>query len=113
MATKLITGPANEPVSLAEIRNIVRVTATNDDADLTSYIVTARERCELILGRSLLPQTWELVLDKFPCKPIKLKWPRIIGITSIKYLDPSTGLEVVLASNLYRVDVDNEPGLLE
>lgn len=111
MTTRLITAPATEPVTLAEAKLQCRIDDATDDALITSLITAAREQCEHILQRSLITQTWEKVLDAFPCdEDIELLNPSIIAITSIKYIDKTTALEVTLASNQYSLDKDSEPG---
>lgn len=111
MTTRLITGPAIEPVTLADAKLHLHVDDSGEDALIQALIASARGQCEHILGRSIMPQTWELVLDSFPAdSDIELLNPTIIGITSIKYIDANTGTEVTLAANQYALDKDNEPG---
>jgi uncharacterized phiE125 gp8 family phage protein len=112
MATRSITPPASEPVELAEMKTQLGVTHTQHDAIIGSFISAAREECEQILGRSLLPQTWENVLPCFPPGAIKLFWPSIIAVSSIKYIDASTANETTLPADQYYLDKHNEPGLI-
>lgn len=111
MTTRLITPPANEPVTLAEAKLHLRVDHNADDALIEALITGAREQCEHLIGRSLLPQTWEKTLDSFPLfENIELLNPCIISITSIKYISAITANEVTLAANQYSLDKDSEPG---
>jgi uncharacterized phiE125 gp8 family phage protein len=111
MTTRLITPPATEPVTTAEAKLHCKVDHEEENALVDGYIGAARAQCEHILGRSIMPQTWELVLDSFPLDgDIELLNPTIISITSIKYIDANTGTEVTLAVNQYALDKDNEPG---
>ena len=112
MTTRLITGPASEPVTLAEAKLHLHIDSVDDDTLIGALIKAAREQCEHILGRSLISQTWENVLDQFPgdYDGIELLNPTIISITSIKYIDLATNVEVTLASNQYVLDKDSEPG---
>jgi uncharacterized phiE125 gp8 family phage protein len=113
MATRLITPPESEPVTLDEAKLHCRVDHNAEDTLILALVTSAREQCEHILGRSIMPQTWELVLDKFPSEgDIELLNPTIISITSVKYIDALTANEVTLAANQYALDKDNEPGLL-
>lgn len=59
----LLTAPAAEPVTLAEVKGFARIDATTEDALLTTLIATAREAAELFLRRSLITQSWTLTLD--------------------------------------------------
>ena len=44
--------PTSEPVTLAEAKNFLRVTITDDDLLISSLITAAREACEAFTGRS-------------------------------------------------------------
>lgn len=109
MVTRLITPPQQEPVSLEEVKLQLRIDHIDDDDMITGLIAAARERCEHILGRSIMHQTWERVIDGIPGAEIKLEHPPLIQVDSVKYLDYG-GQQQTFASDQYRVDVDNEPG---
>jgi uncharacterized phiE125 gp8 family phage protein len=113
MITRLITPPATEPVTLAEAKLHLKVDDDAEDTLITSFIAAARAQCEHILGRSLITQTWELVLDSFPAGSIELFNPAIISVTSVKYIDALTNLEVTLTANQYVLDKDSEPGWID
>lgn len=110
MATRLISPPESEPVTLDEAKLHCRVEHNAEDTLIQSFITAARSQCEHILGRSIMPQTWEKTLHCFPGDGIGLHYPTIISITSIKYIDAITGTEVTLAANQYVLDKDSEPG---
>ena len=99
-----ISPPATEPITLAEAKAHLRVDLTDDDALITALIVAARQYAESETGRSLITQSWRLVLDGFPgsCGPagtagpipsllpgnaILLDQAPVQSITSIQYLD--------------------------
>jgi uncharacterized phiE125 gp8 family phage protein len=107
MALKIITAPATEPVTLAECRQQLRIDTLDDDTLLTALITAARESCEHLLGRALITQTLELVLDEFPSgDEICLQRPPVSSITSIKYLDDA-GVEQTWSSANYTLDTDD------
>lgn len=60
------TGPASEPVTLAEAKDQLYITDTTHDAYITSLIQAAREQVENFTSRALLPQTFTMYLDRFP-----------------------------------------------
>ena len=63
----LITPPAIEPVTLAEVKTHLRLPAdATEDAYLTTLIAAAREYCEQETRRAFITQTWELTLDGWP-----------------------------------------------
>lgn len=110
MSLTLISGPSAEPITLAEAKLHCRVDAdlTADDALITALIVAARERAEHELGRALISQTWERVLDAFPADDdILLGMPPVQSITSVKYIDP-TGVEQTVSGSLYVLDKERE-----
>lgn len=112
---KLITAPTVEPISLAEARMHLRLTATGspashpEDAWITKNITVVRESLdgrEGLLGRCLVPQTWEYSLDDFPANEIRIPLPPLISLTSIKY-DDTDGVEQTVSSADYTVDGDD------
>lgn len=103
MALKLITAPAEEPVTIAEARAQCRYDDTSNDTILTLLIQNAREQAEHRLGRALITQTWELALDAFPDSEIELPKPPVQSIASVKYLDAS-GVEQTVGGSNYSLD---------
>lgn len=103
MALKIITPPAEEPVTLAEAKLHCKIDGSDDDALITGLIVAAREQAENRTGRALVTQTLELALDVFPGAEIEL--PRIPAqsIVSVKYLDSNAVLQTIDASH-YALD---------
>lgn len=59
----LITPPASEPVTLAEVKSWARIDSDDENTLITSLIVAARQEAEKYLKRALVSQTWELTLD--------------------------------------------------
>lgn len=113
MRTRLITKPTELAISLAEAKAQCRVTHSAEDALITSLIKAVTDRCEHVIGRAIMPQTWELVLDAFPTnEDIELLHPPIQSITSVKYIDALTANETTLANTQYSLDKDSEPGWL-
>ena len=115
---RLITAPAVEPITLIEARLHLRLDAEGsplahpDDDIVTALISTAREYMDGrdgILGRCLITQTWELVLDEFPSAEIKVPLPPLQTISSIKY-DDADGIERTITASNYLVDTSSQPG---
>lgn len=110
MRLRLITAPASEVVTSAEAKAHLRVESTDDDALIIAYLTAARAHMDGrdgILGRALMTQTWELVLDAFPTAAISLPLPPLQSITSIKYQD-SSNVEQTLDAADYVVDTTSE-----
>ncbi len=65
MPLLLVTGPAIEPVSLAEQKTHMRVTGTTEDSLIAEKIIAAREVVEALSNRQFITATWKLTLPQF------------------------------------------------
>lgn len=123
MTFQLITPRGSDPVTLAEAKLHLRIDATDEDAQTTSQITAACDDAEHIMGRALLPQTWQLALDSFwdpsyynapvpitvdlirgtsfttGAAAINLQKPPVTSITSIKYIDVNGALQTMSPAN--------------
>lgn len=110
MYTKLITEPTEEPITLDEAKDHLRVDGADEDALIMGYIRAARRQCELITRRAFVTQTWEVALEAWPnCNYLQLPSPPLQSVTSISYVD-STGAAAVMPSADYVVDTYRHPG---
>ncbi len=110
MATKIITAPTDEPITLDEAKDHLRVYIDDDDSVISEQITSARVWVEQYLGRALLTQTWEVYFNEFPAC-IEIPFPPLQSVTSIKYID-SDGVEQTLDAGEYNVHIQNEPGII-
>lgn len=113
---KRVSGPAVEPVTLAEAKEQCRVDATADDSYLTALIVAAREYVEDYLDRTLVHTNWRMRLDGFPAE-IELPRPPMADsgtntAVTVTYTIGDSGGTAVLSTSEYRVDRDATPGVL-
>jgi uncharacterized phiE125 gp8 family phage protein len=75
-------------------------TNTTVDPELTRLITATRERAELATQRALITQTWDLVLDEFPCDGfIEIPKPPLVSITHVKYRDTAGTLQTWPSTN--------------
>lgn len=111
MALAVVTAPTAEPVSLAEAEDYVRLDDSSGDPLLSILIASARAQAETLVRRALMPQTWDLVLDRFPRWELIVPKPPLRSVTSISYVD-TNGVTQVMAASDYRVDIATEPGRL-
>lgn len=113
MALKLISEPAALAVSVEEALEHVKSDAPEEDAALVELYVRAAtgyaDGAGGFLGRALVDQTWELVLDAFPTAAIVIPLPPLLELVSIKY-DDADGDEQTLDESAYRIDDVSEPG---
>ena len=63
---ELVTAPAAEPVTLAELKEQAHIDGSAEDAYLSALITAARELVERVTGRLIITQTWRLTLDNWP-----------------------------------------------
>lgn len=93
MALVLTSGPALEPVTLAEAKAHLRIDGTADDSLIQSLIVTSRLHIEAALGLALITQSWSYLLDRWPKgQRIALPLRPVASIAHIKlwHLDGSS-----------------------
>jgi uncharacterized phiE125 gp8 family phage protein len=109
MATKLITAPILEPLTLTQAKEHLRVDYTDDDTYITALITVARRYCENYQNRAYITQTWEVTFDSFPQTPFDVPKPPLQSITSIKYYD-TTDTENTYSSSNYYVDTYSQRG---
>jgi len=112
MGLKLVTAPAEEPVSLALAKAHLRVTASEEDALIQSLIIAARDQAETFTRRRFITQTWDLVLDCFPWWRLELPNAPLQSVSSITYIDTAGGSQTLDAAK-YLVDAKTDPGRLE
>jgi uncharacterized phiE125 gp8 family phage protein len=79
------------------------MSVTQEETYLTTLITVARLHVENYLQRSLISQTWELVLDAWPGESITLFRGPVQSVTSNKYYDTAYTV-ATLAATVYQVD---------
>ena len=117
MISRVITPPTDEPLTVAEVRMHLRnPEITSNDAELLEFIKVAREHVEGKLQRSIITQTREVLLERFPPFPdrfglyalplqthIELPYPPLQSVTSVTYYDADE-VQTTLDSADYVVD---------
>lgn len=130
----LVAPPASEPVSVADVREFLRIDDDDDSQDgtIAILIAAARKYAEGYTGRSLITQTWKGVADGFPGAPapaigrgvyqaspyprswegavIELRHAPVSAVTSISYVD-SAGVPQTLDPAAYAFDPSEPPRL--
>ncbi len=102
MSLTRTVAPALPALSTADAKAHLRVTHSSDDDLIDSLVATATAACEEILQRSIMPQTWLIVLDAF-AEVMRLARPPLVSVSSVKYID-TDGAQQTLASSVYSVD---------
>ncbi len=112
MAIKVITPPANEPITATEAKLHTRIDAATEDSLINIWIASGRELAEKFQNRALINQTLELTLDRWPVSPFGLPMPPLqddATITRIQYYD-TDNIEYTFDRDDYFMDTDSEPG---
>lgn len=129
MGLRLITAP-DVAVLLADAKAFLRVVDNDEDALIEGFVAAATAYVEQYLGRALIDQTWELVLDSFPGQAnanffnnyyylptntatnangeIKIPKPPLIEVQSVKYYD-TDGFQQTVPTTDYFVDTTTRP----
>lgn len=109
---RVVTPPATEAVSVADLKAHARVTSTAEDAILPRFIRAAREDAEHLTQRSIGTQTLELRIDSFPGagESIELPRPPVTSVISVVYRD-TLGASQTLSPAGYALR-DTEAGAL-
>lgn len=105
------TAATAEPVSLALVKDHLRISSTDDDALIEAVLIpSARNAIEAFLSRALITRTYRGYLDTFPTdSAIKVLRPPLSSVTHVKYYD-STGVQQTLSTSVYQVDTIKQPG---
>lgn len=88
---------------------VTNAAITSDDANLTDLIQEAREEVEKITRRALLTQTWDYVLDEFPCKNyIRLPLGNLQSVTSLTYKNSDGVIATMTKDTDYLVEPNGD-----
>lgn len=89
-------------LTLDEVKAHLRITGSNDDAYLTVLENAVHELLngpDGMLGRSVLTQTWQMTIARFPVEPIYIPVPPVQSILSVKYNDTLEAEQTVSAAD--------------
>lgn len=111
MSIRESTNPAIEPLTLAEVKDHLRITDSDSDAMLTFYLGVARRYAEAFTRRMFVQRTFVETFDRFT-STIQLSRVPLVSITSIQYIDTDGNLQSVTngSPQTYVVDTATEPG---
>jgi uncharacterized phiE125 gp8 family phage protein len=107
MSPIALDGPAVEPVSVAEMRDFLRLDDDAQDDLVAALIAAARVTLEAATRRAFIAQTWRLRLRAWPHdRVVTLPLAPVLAVDAVRIgaasLDPG----------LYRLDASGEPARL-
>jgi len=129
----LVTAPAAEPVTVAEVKAALVIPGTADDSLIGDLITEAREEIENLLGLAMISQSWRLSLDSWPRKgepwwdgvregaiselqgafsDVRLPVYPLQSITTVKTYDDADNETSVTVADVFHVDTYQRPGRL-
>src|SRR5437868_15108325 len=112
MPSILLSGPAVEPITLAQAKQFIRVEHNDDDDVIAALIAGSRIHVETQTRRALITQSWRLVRDVWPelgCVPVLPVPLRTLDAARVYRSDGST-LAIDVAA--FAVDKVAAPGRL-
>jgi uncharacterized phiE125 gp8 family phage protein len=117
----LVTPPTSEPITLDDAIVHLRALNTNEDDYIDRLCSVVRRAAEFYTRRAIMPQTWALVMDRFPRRHgwgasfglshsplIRVGHPPVTSIVSITYVDVN-GAPQTLDPSQYEVDLPKGP----
>ncbi len=112
MTAGMITPPAQEPVTVADLRAHLRLAQESEDDLLASFIMAARQEVERSTRRALITQGWRIYLDRWPQSHIlRLPVNPVAEVTAVTLYD-ADGLPSDLDDETWLLDNTSEPARL-
>lgn len=108
---KLITPSVLTPVTLTEAKDHLKVTGTDSDTLVQTYLDAAIKRVENYRQSPVMSSEWELYGKTWPTSFNLQKHP-VTAINSVKYYDDDNALQTVTSTN-YRLQDFRVPCRLE
>ena len=113
MPLRRIAPPVVSPITLAEAKAHCRVDTSDEDTLIQSLVDAAVSHLDGytgILGRCMVQQTWEMILDAFPADEINIPLGNLISVDNVQYANPDTGIMTLWSASNYEVDAVSVEG---
>ena len=107
---RLVTAPATEPLTYAEVKAYLRLNGDSEEAFVTSLIVVARQYVESQIWRPLISQVQSMNFDKseLTTQVYNINKAPVISINSVTYYDLNNALQTLSASD-WESDIYSNP----
>ena len=107
--TKIISEPATEPVTLAQVKLHSRISHSEDDTWLTMAIIVARQYVEKTCELSLITQTRRTTFAGFHKPWLTLAYGPTVSISAVQYYDQTNSLQTLAT---YQAALESNPCLI-
>lgn len=109
MAAVLIEPPAVEPVSLAEVKEHLRVDGPDEEPLIVALIATARMTIEHLAGLALITQRWAVLFDAWPdARAVELPVAPVASVDALRVYDEA-GAASLIEPAAYFADLASRP----
>ena len=98
MGLQRTTEPAEQPLSMAAVKEYLKVDVGDEDALIAGLVKSAVSYAEDFTRRALISQVWALTLDCFPTI-VRIPRPPLISIDQIDYIDAAGDPQTLDAAN--------------
>jgi uncharacterized phiE125 gp8 family phage protein len=112
MAAYVLSSSASqEPITLEEAKQHLRIDIDDDNLIIDSLISVAREYAEAVTGRALITQTWKAYLEDWPSDKdyIELPFPPLQSVSSITYTNSDLTINT-WSTSYWETSTQCEPG---
>ncbi len=109
MKPRIVVPPSDEPVTLGDLKEQLRIDHGEEDALLTMKITAARQHIENLTGLAIPLATYEFRLDRFPAAEIKVPRAPLVSVASVNFVGPD-GIEAQVDAGSYEVDTASPEG---
>lgn len=109
VGVQVVPGAIVEPITLDDAKRFLRVTVSDEDADISRLISAARLFCEHRIGHAIASQTCDIYYDQVdPAAWIPLPVAPVASVTSVKITD-TANVQTTINPALYLVDLASDP----
>lgn len=112
MSIQMISAPVVEPVTLAELKSHLSLSADDENELISMLIVVARATIERMTGRLLITQSWRLGFDMVPADGLLVLPIAPIQTVSAVIIHDGLGGSTVWPGSSYTLDLVGEPARL-
>ena len=105
MKLELMIPPAAEPLTLAEVKEFLKIDHGDEDSLLSGLIRSGRLACEIFIDRKLVSQHWRCFRNDWGAGPVYLPFSPIRSVEEVAVF--RDGDYVPLAAESWLLDLDS------